>query len=206
MPVVTERVVIASPTKMASTAGTWNATDPGVWPGSPMTRGEPGTSRTAPGVSVETSATGVLRRPPCVAAYARKRIIGRDAHGIPGGARLLGLAARLGGIGSVDPYRHAMVAPQPLRESDMVDVAVGQQDRRDIVERAAHGVELGREILPEARQTGVDDRHPAALFDEVAVDQARRAEPMEMRGQLHAEHLSFAGAIRVDARQRAVKS
>ena len=99
-----------------------------------------------------------------------------------------------------------MVTPQALRETDMVDVAVGQQDRRDIVERAAHGVELGCEIVPQAGQTGIDDRHPAALFDEVAVDEARGAEPMEMRGQLHAEHLSFAGAIRVDPRQRAVKS
>ena len=91
-----------------------------------------------------------------------------------------------------------MVAPQSLRESDMVDVAMGQQDRRNVVERATHGVELGREILPEARQTGVDDGQPPAVLDEVAVDQARRAEPMEMRGQLHARHLSFAGAIRVD--------
>ena len=85
-----------------------------------------------------------------------------DAHRIPSGARLLCLAARLGGIGSVDPDGHAMVAPQALCESDMVDVAVGQQDRRDVVERAAHGVELGREILPEAGQTGIDDRHPTA--------------------------------------------
>ena len=96
-----------------------------------------------------------------------------------------------------------MVAPQSLRETDVVDVAMGQQDRRDIVERAAHGVELGCEILPEAGQTGVDDGHPAALFDEVAVDQARGAESMEMRGQLHAQHLSFAGAIRVDAMDNA---
>ena len=49
LPVVTERVVIASPTKMASTSGTWNATEPGVWPGSPMTRGDPAPRRQCPG-------------------------------------------------------------------------------------------------------------------------------------------------------------
>ena len=42
--------------KSASRDGTWSAALPGVWPGSAMTRGAPGTSMVAPSPNVETTA------------------------------------------------------------------------------------------------------------------------------------------------------
>ena len=63
-PVRTLRVVIASPTNRASTAGTWIATLPGVCPGRWMIRGDPGRSSVAPASSDASSVTGGIRRPP----------------------------------------------------------------------------------------------------------------------------------------------
>ena len=47
-PVVTALVARASPTKTASRVGTWRTALPGVWPGTRVTCGLPGTSSVAP--------------------------------------------------------------------------------------------------------------------------------------------------------------
>jgi hypothetical protein len=61
----------------------------------------------------------------------------------------------------------------------VVDVAVGQQQRPDIVNRAPDRRELTAEVLPVAGQPGVDDGDAGRVLDEVAVDQARPPEAME---------------------------
>jgi hypothetical protein len=61
----------------------------------------------------------------------------------------------------------------------VVDVAVGQQQRPDVVEGASNHGELTAEVLPMAGQSGVDDGDAGRVLDEVAVDQARPPETME---------------------------
>jgi hypothetical protein len=48
----------------------------------------------------------------------------RETHRIPGDGALGYFAACLGGIGRPDVDRHAILMAEPLREADMVDVAV----------------------------------------------------------------------------------
>ncbi len=160
------------------------ATLPGVWPGRWMIRGEPGRSSVTP--SREGRDLGQRRDPQGAVA----RAVGEEAeerpdlHRTPAGHRLLDLAAGAPGVELVDEDRDATFAAESLGEADVVGVPVGQDDRPHVVERATHRGQLGRQVAPEAGQAGVDDRDLAALFDEVAVDEAR-AEPVERLRELH---------------------
>jgi hypothetical protein len=84
----------------------------------------------------------------------------------------------------VDEDPDAALPAQPLGEADVVGVPVRQDEATDVVEGAAHRGQLGRQVLPVAGQAGIDDRDLAALFDQVAVDDAR-AEPAERFRELH---------------------
>jgi hypothetical protein len=84
----------------------------------------------------------------------------------------------------VDLRRDPAVRPEPLGEADVIGVAVGQDERADVVERPAHGGQLLRQIGPVAGHPGVDDRDLAGLLDEIGIDVAV-ADAMERRGNLH---------------------
>src|ERR1700737_2580261 len=56
----------------------------------------------------------------------------------------------------------------------MVRVRVSQQDRVDVRQLATHRVQLAEQMVPVPRQARVQERQPASLFDQVAIDQARR--------------------------------
>jgi hypothetical protein len=93
-----------------------------------------------------------------------------------------------GRVELVDPRRHPELDAEPLGEADVVGVAVGQDHCPDVVERPAHCCELRREVAPETRQPGVDDRDLRAVGDEVGVD-AAVAEAVEAWGDLHSRIL-----------------
>ena len=127
---------------------------PAVW----MTRGAPGRSRVAPSSNVTTSVSGGTRRPPRRPLYARKPRSGPIFIGTPTRGRFLDLAAGAIGVQRVDVDGHASLATQPLGKADVVGVAVRQDDAANVIERPAHGGELGRQVAPIAGQAGVDDR------------------------------------------------
>jgi hypothetical protein len=104
---------------------------------------------------------------------------GPDPLGVARRWRLLDLAARLGGVGLPDIDGHRMVAAEAFGEPDVVDVAMGQQQRPDVVEGAPHCREFTAEVFPMTGQPGVDDGDAGRVLDEVAVDQARPPEAME---------------------------
>src|ERR1700687_39249 len=55
----------------------------------------------------------------------------------------------------------------------MVRVRVSQQDRVDVRQLAAHRVQLAEQVVPVPRQARVQERQPASVVDQVAIDQAR---------------------------------
>jgi len=97
----------------------------------------------------------------------------REAHPVPLGGRLGYFAACLGGIGRPDEDWHTVLLAEPLREAEMVHVAVRQQQRPDIHGGSSHRLELAKQVFPMAAQPGIDDRDRASVLDEIAVDQAR---------------------------------
>jgi hypothetical protein len=98
---------------------------------------------------------------------------------------LRSFAPRLCRIGCPDVDRHTVLLAEPLREADMVDVAVREQQRPDIDRGSSHRLQLAKQILPMATQAGIDDRDRARVLDEIAVDQARGAHSMKRGSQLH---------------------
>src|SRR5689334_8462111 len=95
------------------------------------------------------------------------------------------LPARLCRVSRADVDRHARFGPQPFGEADVVDVPVRQQQRLDVVQRPAEHSQLALQVIPQAGQSGIDDRELPAIVDQIAVDQARRPESMEMRSEFH---------------------
>jgi hypothetical protein len=80
----------------------------------------------------------------------------REAHPIPSGGGRGYFAACLRGIGRPDEDRHPVLLMEPLRESDMVDVAVGKQQRSDMDGGSSHCLELAQQVLPMAAQVAID--------------------------------------------------
>ncbi len=113
------------------------------------------------------------------------------------------LASRERRVELVDADRQPALAACPLGESDVVRVAVGQDDGPDVLEAAAHRRELGRQVRPVARHPGVDDRDLTALLDEVRVDDAA-PEPMDPIADLHGSRASQGpgGGVRRSIRSR----
>ena len=65
-----------------------------------------------------------------------------------------------------------MLLAEALREADMVDVAVREQQRPDVGHGSSHRLQLAKQLLPMAAQAGIDHRDRASVLDEIAVDQA----------------------------------
>src|SRR6478752_931193 len=77
----------------------------------------------------------------------------------------------------------------------MVAVAVRQDDGSHVVERSSDCCQFGRELPPVGRCTGVDDRHVAAVLEEVAVHHSP-ADPSDPGTDLDASyvHARFSAA------------
>jgi hypothetical protein len=107
--------------------------------------------------------------------------------------RVRHLAAGQGGVGFVDRHRDPPFAAQPLREADVVGVPVGEDQCPDVGGRAAHHGQLPGDVGVEAGHPGVDDRYLAGLLDEVCVDHAVVANPVDAWRNLHDGILHPAG-------------
>ena len=93
--------------------------------------------------------------------------------------RVRHFTARKGGVHLMDRNRDPLVAAEPLREADVVGMAVGENERADIRDRPTHGRKLLGDVSVEAGDTGVDDRHLPRLLDEVRVDAAPVSQSMD---------------------------
>ena len=124
-----------------------------------------------------------------------------DPDRAPSGHLLGHLAARACGVGLVDVDRDARLPAEAFGHAGVVGVTVGQHDRPDVVERAAHPAQLVDELLPLAREAGVDDRDLACVVDEVDVDDVG-ADLVDRWGELHdgvlVEVLASAAAVGYD--------
>ena len=201
VPVVTAYVASASPTNSASRAGTWSAALPGVWPGTRMTRGEPGTSRVAPSPNVATSASRGVRSAPCRIEKARNRSSGSDL-------------IRPGPWPGSGPRRGR--AQRPARGPGQARSARAGSARRSRCGRCGRGSGRppGRRRAsgpsPPARPGARPSRPgtPASMIvtrpgvlDQVAVDHPV-AEPMDPRRDLHRRSPSLSRADRNGRRRR----
>src|SRR5207253_3338526 len=73
----------------------------------------------------------------------------------------------------VHAHRYPLFAAQALGEADVIDVRVGEHERSNVGERAAHRCELVREIVPIAGGSSVHDRDLAALLEPIRLDKTR---------------------------------
>ena len=88
-----------------------------------------------------------------------------------------------------------------LGDADVVAVGVREQHRLDVAERAAAAGEELLELASEPGETGVDQRQPAAVLDDVEVHELV-AEPVDAGGDLARHAASLRVRIRwTDARR-----
>ncbi len=85
----------------------------------------------------------------------------------------------------MDTDRPAPLGAAALGETDVVAVAVRQNYRSDVLEAAPHRGELSREVVPQAREPGIDDGDLAAVLDQVGVDDAVTADAANSGCDLH---------------------
>ena len=78
--------------------------------------------------------------------------------GSPASVRLLDLTAGPGRIKLMDAYHDALLLPEPLREADVVRVAVSEHDAPNVIQRPAQLGQFSFQFTPVTRQTSVDDR------------------------------------------------
>jgi len=104
-------------------------------------------------------------------------------HRGPRGCRRL-LAAGARRVGRVDEDRHAVVTPQSLREADVVAVAVREDQSADVVQRPAHGRELGEQFSPMTRKARVHDSDARIRLDQIGSDDVV-ADPVQSRSKFH---------------------
>lgn len=127
---------------------------------------------------VTTDATGRTRNPPHRGAITKKAKQRFDLYGPPTPRRLLDLPAGTPRVKGMDVHRNVPLTPQLFGKTDMVRVTVGQNQRPDIVERASHRGKLTRQSTPIPGQAGINDRHQAAVLNQVTIDQPR-AQPKD---------------------------
>src|SRR5438445_11652964 len=69
-----------------------------------------------------------------------------------------GFASRDHRVELVHAHPDASLAPETFRETDVVDMSVGEHERPYVSRRALHGRKLVRQIVPVAGHARVDDR------------------------------------------------
>ena len=57
----------------------------------------------------------------------------------------------------MDTHGRPALATHPLCEADVIRMAMGEDDRPDVLDRAAHRGKLGWQVLPVPGHPGVDD-------------------------------------------------
>ena len=135
-------------------------------------------------MNVTTSVRAGIAQATAAGAVEEEAGKGPDPDLAPPACRFLDLAARSGGVELVDVDRNAALAMEARGESDVVGVAVRQDDRTDVVERPTHLGERVDELAPLSGQAGIDDGDLAGILDQVTVDDIR-ADLVEGRRELH---------------------
>jgi hypothetical protein len=90
----------------------------------------------------------------------------------------------------MDRHGDLLFAAEPLREADVVGMPVGEDQGPDVGDRSAHRGQLPRDVPVVAGQTGVDDRHLAGILEQVGVDHALVADPVNPWRDLHRDPLA----------------
>lgn len=85
----------------------------------------------------------------------------------------------------MNPHRSIGGLSQPLGEPDVVQIAVGDEDSRDISQRVSKPFDPLDEQLPMSGESGIDDGERVSLLDDVPVDPTR-AEPIHPIGDFSA--------------------
>jgi hypothetical protein len=70
----------------------------------------------------------------------------------------------------MDMYHDAIPLPEPLRETNVVGVAMRQYDAPNVIKRVAELRQLLLKLTPMAGQTSVDDGEPGGVLNQVTVD------------------------------------
>ena len=105
-----------------------------------------------------------------------------------------------GGVELVDADRYPMLVADALGEADVVGVAMREDDRAHVLDRAAHRGELVDEVAVIRGHSGIDDGHLAGFLDEVAADEVL-AETVHGGGDTHGRSPSRGSPLAV-ARKR----
>ncbi|MCL7418416.1 MAG: hypothetical protein M8354_11345, partial [Halalkalicoccus sp.] len=75
-------------------------------------------------------------------------------------------------IDRVDPHWRVSGYSKPLGEAEMFEVAVGDENRRNVGYRVSECLETFDEKVPMAREASIDDSERIVLLDDVPVDSA----------------------------------
>jgi hypothetical protein len=150
-----------------------------------MTRGLPGTSKVAPVAERRdlmqlggAKPTAQQREP----QKAKERPEFDRAEAL---RRVRHLATRQRSVGFVNRHRDCPLAPQPLREADVVRMPVSQNQRTDIGGRPAHRGQFPVDVAVVAGHARVNNGHLPGLLDQVGIDHAVAADPVDARSNLH---------------------
>lgn len=74
---------------------------------------------------------------------------------------------RSSGIAWVHVNGHSVITPQPFGESNVIGIAVCQDDAFDVIECLPSRSEFSEQFTPMTGEACVDDSHPLASDDEV---------------------------------------
>jgi hypothetical protein len=100
----------------------------------------------------------------------------------------------------VHPDRHAELLPRALREADVVEVPVREDDRLDVVRPPSEFAKSRPERSPGGGHAGVDHDERPVVLDEVPV-RVRVLDPVDPLGDVPCEHGRLVSAGRRIKRQ-----
>ena len=121
-------------------------------------------------VAQRAATVGVLEH----AEHGQRRALGLLGLALPGAVA----------VGAVDVHRDPVRPLQRAGESDVVGVGVGQDNRPDVIDRAAHFRQGGLQRAAVAAQPSVDQRDLAVLLEQEEVHEFRSHRVDHRRGPL----------------------
>src|SRR5205085_12518569 len=105
---------------------------------------------------------------------------------LAGSLRRIGyLATGEGRVVLVDGDRNVPLGAELFRVPDVVAVTMRQDERPDVLDRAAHRRQLSRQVAIQAGEARIDDRDLTRLLHEIGVDDALVADAADAVSDLH---------------------
>jgi hypothetical protein len=90
--------------------------------------------------------------------------------GSPAGVGLPNLTASPDRIEFMDMHQDAIPLSKPLRETDVIGVAMSQHDAPNMIKRVAQLSQFLIQLTPVAGQSSVNDHDPRSILNQVSVD------------------------------------